>query len=105
MAEVYLSTSDGLEVYVMPSFDLVKFCDTIQKAKITYCNVVPRVILALAKEPVIDKYDLSSVRMMFSAAAPLSKDLIQTMYARLKIPIRQAYGLSEMSPAVHRQVS
>lgn len=39
--------------------------------------------------------------MLTSAAAPLSKDLVQTMYKRLRIPVIQAYGLSETSPASH----
>lgn len=41
--------------------------------------------------------------MLVSAAAPLSKDLVDLMYARLKIPVKQAFGLSETSPASHQQ--
>lgn len=98
---LHLSVYRGYEVFVMTAFEIEKFCSVVQEQRITFQNVVPRVILALAKHPIVDKYDLGSIRMMTSAAAPLSKDLTKTMYRRLKIPIVQAYGLSETSPATH----
>ena len=49
------------------------------------------------------KYDLSSVRMMNSGAAPLTRELVDTVYNRLKIPVKQGYGLSETSPTTHTQ--
>src|ERR1700744_6729790 len=42
--------------------------------------------------------------MMPSSAAPLTDDLAQMMYKRLKVPIKQGYGLSEASPGVATQV-
>jgi 4-coumarate--CoA ligase len=41
--------------------------------------------------------------MLSSGAAPLTKDLVDAVYARLKLPIKQAYGLSETSPSCHNQ--
>jgi 4-coumarate--CoA ligase len=64
---------------------------------------VPPVVLLLAKSPVVDKYDLSSLRMLNSGAAPLTGELVDAMYSRLKIPIKQGYGLSETSPTTHTQ--
>lgn len=87
----------------MPKFDIEKFCATIQKHKITFAYVVPPVILLLGKHPVVDKYDLSSLRMMSSGAAPLTQELVEAVYKRLKVPIKQGYGLSETSPTTHTQ--
>lgn len=87
----------------MPKFDLEKFCSHIQKHSITFAYVVPPIILLLGKSPVVDKYDLSTIRMMNSGAAPLTKDLVDAVYKRLKIPIKQGYGLSETSPTTHTQ--
>jgi long-subunit acyl-CoA synthetase (AMP-forming) len=42
--------------------------------------------------------------MVHSAAAPLSNNLIDMFYKRLKVPIKQAYGMSEASPAISTQV-
>src|SRR5947207_11744912 len=88
----------------MTHFDIEKFCATIQKYRITYGYVVPPVILLLAKHPVVEKYDLSSLRMLNSGAAPLTKELVDAMYRRIKVPVKQGYGLSETSPAIHTQV-
>lgn len=71
--------------------------------EITFAYVVPPVILLLAKSPVVSKYDLSSVRMMNSGAAPLTKDLVDAVHKRLQIPVKQGYGLSETSPTTHTQ--
>jgi acyl-CoA synthetase (AMP-forming)/AMP-acid ligase II len=87
----------------MSKFDLEKFCSHIQSHHITFVYVVPPVILQLGKAPVVSKYNLSSIRMMNSGAAPLTKDLVETVYSRLKIPIKQGYGLSETSPTTHTQ--
>lgn len=57
----------------------------------------------LGKSPIVDKYDFSTVRMMNSGAAPLTRDLVDAVYKRLKIPIKQGYGLSETSPTTHTQ--
>lgn len=93
----------GLELVVMPKFDLEKFCQHIQNFHITFAYVVPPVVLMLGKSPVVSKYDLSSIRMMNSGAAPLTHELVDAVYRRLKIPIKQGYGLSETSPTTHSQ--
>jgi 4-coumarate--CoA ligase len=87
----------------MPSFSLEKFCQHIQTHRITFAYVVPPVILMLGKSPIVSKYDLSSIRMLNSGAAPLTRDLVDAVYQRLKIPIKQGYGLSETSPTTHTQ--
>lgn len=68
----------GLQVVVLPKFDLEKSCRVIQDYGITYASVPPPVVLALAKHPVVAKYDLSSVKWMNSGAAPLGKDLVSS---------------------------
>ncbi|KAF2749927.1 4-coumarate-CoA ligase-like protein [Sporormia fimetaria CBS 119925] len=93
----------GLKLIVMPRFDLEDFCRFIQEYKATFSYIVPPVVLLLSKHPVVSKYDLSSIRMMNSGAAPLTKELVEALYARLKIPVKQGYGLSETSPTTHTQ--
>ena len=50
--------------------------------QITQLYVVPPVILFLAKSPLVLKYDVSSVRGVFSGAAPLSADLEREFLTR-----------------------
>jgi 4-coumarate--CoA ligase len=95
----------GIEVLVMPAFNLEVFLRTIQEHKITFIYVAPPVIVRLARDEVVNKFDLSSVKMITSGAAPLTKELVDSVYKRLKIKVNQAYGLSETSPMTHTQVS
>ena len=94
---------NGLTTVVMAQFDLEKFCAIVQEQKITFAYVAPPIVLLLGKHPVVDKYDLSTLRMLSSGAAPLTQELVETVYKRLKIPIKQGYGLSETSPTTHTQ--
>lgn len=65
--------------------------------------MVPPVVLLLAKSPIVSNYDLNSLRMISSGAAPLTRDLVAAVYSRLKVPCKQGYGLSETSPTTHMQ--
>ncbi|KAK5056546.1 hypothetical protein LTR84_012077 [Exophiala bonariae] len=95
----------GIELVVMPAFNLEVFLKAIQHHKITFVYVAPPVIVRLARDPSVDNYDLSSLKMITSGAAPLTRELVDTVHKRLKIKINQAYGLSETSPMTHTQVS
>jgi acyl-coenzyme A synthetase/AMP-(fatty) acid ligase len=93
----------GLTAVVMPRFDLKKFCEHVENYQVTFSNVVPPVVLLLAKHPIVENYDLSSLKMLMSGAAPLTKDLVESVYNRLGVRIKQGYGLTETSPTTHLQ--
>lgn len=97
--------NDGLRrggtLVTMPRFDLVQCCTLIQEERITRCYVVPPIVLALAKQPVVADFDLSSVRSFFSGAAPLGADLAAEAEARIGAPVVQGYGMTELSPVSH----
>jgi acyl-CoA synthetase (AMP-forming)/AMP-acid ligase II len=89
----------GIPTHVMPRFDLVKFCETVQNKKATYSMLVPPIILLLAKHEIISEYDLSTLRLVICGAAPLGADLSKQVKARLpKLILKQGYGLTETSP-------
>jgi acyl-coenzyme A synthetase/AMP-(fatty) acid ligase len=89
---------------VVPAFNLEVFCKTIQDHKITFVYVAPPIVVHLARSELVKKYDLTSLKMITSGAAPLTKELVDTVYKKLKIKISQAYGLTETSPMTHAQV-
>lgn len=92
----------GATVVVLPRFDLDQFLGVIQEHRITGLYVAPPIVLALAKHPAVGDYDLSSLEYIVSAAAPLDADLAAACSARLGIPpVRQAYGMTELSPGTH----
>ncbi|EHL03229.1 putative 4-coumarate--CoA ligase 1 [Glarea lozoyensis 74030] len=101
---VHQALFSGWTLVVMPKFDLEKFCAHVQNLNITFAYVVPPVVLLLGKSPVVSKYNLSSIRMMNSGAAPLTREIVDTVWNRLKIPVKQGYGLSETSPTTHTQI-
>ncbi len=93
----------GSRCVVMPKFDIEEWCRIVQDEKITFAYVVPPVVLLLSKHPAVDKYDLSSLRMMSSGAAPLTREIVEAAHKRTNLKVKQGYGLSETSPATHMQ--
>ncbi len=91
----------GATIVIMPRFDLEQFLGAIQKYRVTLSHIVPPIVLKLAKDPIIDNYDLSSLKMIFSGAAPLGADLSRECMARIGCGIRQGYGMTETSPVTH----
>lgn len=85
----------------MPKFDLVEFLRITQDHGCTYVFIAPPIAVALAKHPLIEQYDLSKVRVVFSGAAPLDTVLAETLARRLGTRVAQGYGMTEMSPVSH----
>ena len=91
----------GATIVTIPRFDLEGFLELSQKYDTTRAYLVPPIILALAKHPVVDNYDLSSLKTVMSGAAPLSGDLASAAADRLGCHVMQGYGLTETSPVTH----
>ncbi|BFZ54732.1 hypothetical protein PYCC9005_001769 [Savitreella phatthalungensis] len=87
----------GTTWIVTRKFDFPQMLGLIQKHKIMALGTVPPVVTLLAKHPLVDKFDLSSLRMIGSGAAPLGDEVIAALRKRLhpKLKIGQGYGLSE----------
>ncbi|MEU2520450.1 4-coumarate--CoA ligase family protein [Streptomyces pseudogriseolus] len=92
----------GATVVVLPRFDLEQFLAAVQNHRITALYVAPPIVLALAKHPLVAEYDLSSLKYVISAAAPLDAHLAAACARRLGLPpVGQAYGMTELSPGTH----
>jgi acyl-CoA synthetase (AMP-forming)/AMP-acid ligase II len=97
----------GGAVVTLPRFDLEDFLRTIQDQKITRAFVAPPILLALAKHPLVDNYDLSSLTSILSGAAPLDEQLALSAQDRLRkgadtgVVVGQGYGMTELSPVSH----
>jgi acyl-CoA synthetase (AMP-forming)/AMP-acid ligase II len=85
----------------MPRFDLPEFLRIIQDQKCTWVFIAPPIAVALAKHPLVDQFDLSSVKAVFSGAAPLDANLAGAVATRLNTTVRQGYGMTELSPVSH----
>jgi acyl-CoA synthetase (AMP-forming)/AMP-acid ligase II len=92
--------SRGSTLVTMPRFDLEEFLRLLQDQRITRAYVAPPIVLALAKHPLVDKYDLSELKSIFSGAAPLDASLERACTERLGCEVIQGWGLTETSPVV-----
>ena len=92
---------NGATAVTMPRFDLEEFLRLIQDYGVTRAYLVPPIVLALAKHPLIDKFDLSSLRQVFSGAAPLGAEVAAEAAERVGAEVVQGYGLTESSPITH----
>ncbi len=96
-----LALKQRATLVTMPKFDLVQFLDNIQTYKCTYLYIAPPIAVALAKHPIVDQYDISTVHTIFSGAAPLDGDTAEAAGRRLGARMMQGYGMSELSPVSH----
>lgn len=91
----------GGTVVTLPRFDLEQFLRAHEEHRVTRSFVAPPIVLALARHPLVDDFDLSSVRLMNSGAAPLKADLAAEASRRLGCEVVQGYGMTELSPVSH----
>lgn len=84
----------GVPVVILPRFTPEGFFQAIHTHKITHAFVVPPMILHLANNSLADKYDLTKLKWMRCAAAPLGRGLIKKVKSRLgdDVHITQGYG-------------
>jgi acyl-CoA synthetase (AMP-forming)/AMP-acid ligase II len=86
---------------MMGGFDLEEFLATIADHKVTVAYIAPPVAVALAKHPLVDSYDLSTLRAVLSGAAPLDEELGHAVADRIGCRVVQGYGMTELSPVSH----
>jgi len=90
----------GTTIVTMPRFDLEQSLQLAEKHRVTLVYVVPPIFIAL-RSPVVGKYDISSVRTLFSGAAPLSAGVAAEAANRFHCEVIQGYGMTEASPVTH----
>ncbi len=91
----------GATLVTLPKFDVQQFLETVEKYKVTIAYAVPPIIRTLAKHPLVSSYDLSSLRHVVSAAAPLPEALARAATERVGFALTQQYGMTETSLATH----
>ena len=91
----------GAKIITMPKFEMEDFLGLVEKHGIESGYLVPPIILGLAKHPVVDEYDLSSLKHITSGAAPLPTAVGEGCAERLGVTVKQGYGMTELSPVSH----
>lgn len=73
--------------------------EAIQRHRLTITNMPPTVVFMMLADPDIDRFDVSSLRLLFYGSAPMAPEWIKR--AMTKFPnagLQQGYGLTETSP-------
>jgi acyl-CoA synthetase (AMP-forming)/AMP-acid ligase II len=91
----------GARLVVFPRFELETFLAAVEQHRVTRLPLVPPLVLRLARDPLVDRYDHSSVRVAVSGAAPLAPELGRELAARFGCIVKQGYGMTELSPGSH----
>jgi acyl-CoA synthetase (AMP-forming)/AMP-acid ligase II len=99
LMNLYLGHGAGL--VTMPRFDLQAFLTHVQTHRAERVFIAPPVAIALAKHPLVDQFDLGSLKVIMSAAAPLGAEVGAEVERRLGCTVIQGYGMTELSPITH----
>ncbi|KAK1764039.1 hypothetical protein QBC33DRAFT_547822 [Phialemonium atrogriseum] len=92
----------GDGIIVLPKFELTQYLEAIERFKINHLLVVPPILIRmLSCKEECSKYDLSSVRLLFTGAAPAGKETVEGLL-RLhpEWHIGQGYGMTETATVV-----
>ena len=72
----------GETLVLMQRFDFEGMLKAVERYKITYMPVSPPLVVALAKSELVNKYDLSSLRLLGCGGAPLGKEVAESFHAK-----------------------
>ncbi|MEW6717990.1 MAG: long-chain fatty acid--CoA ligase [Chloroflexota bacterium] len=91
----------GTTMLVLDPRNLDDILKTIDKHHPTLYPGVPAMYVALNNHPQVDKYDLSSIKVCVSGAAPLPVEVQQRFQEITGARLVEGFGLSEASPVTH----
>ncbi|HHT9130786.1 MAG TPA: class I adenylate-forming enzyme family protein, partial [Candidatus Brocadiaceae bacterium] len=85
----------GATLVILEDFNRRRVLKTIQDEQISVLPGVPFMFSILAETSLKEDIRLSSLRLCFSAGAPLSHETFQKFLKKYGVPIRQLYGSTE----------
>ncbi|XP_045819457.1 4-coumarate--CoA ligase-like 1 [Trifolium pratense] len=88
------------KVVVMGRYDLKIFLKALITHEVTFAPIVPPIILGLVKNPIVDEFDLSKLKLqaIMTAAAPLAPEILTSFQHKFPgVVVQEAYGLTEHS--------
>ena len=92
----------GIEMVLLPRFEIDKLLDAIEARRPTFFPAVPTIFIAINNHPevIAGNRDLSSVQICISGGAALPQEVQSTFERLTGAHIVEGYGLSETAPVV-----
>jgi acyl-CoA synthetase (AMP-forming)/AMP-acid ligase II len=97
-----MGLAKGSTIITMQRFDCDELIRLIEDHGVTWLHIAPPVVLAIATTADVEGHDFSKIKLVISGAAPLDAELADRAEARIGAPIRQGYGMTELSPVSHK---
>jgi acyl-CoA synthetase (AMP-forming)/AMP-acid ligase II len=91
----------GATVITFPRFDLEPYLVAVEQWRVRRLYLAPPMVLRLARDPAVDRYDLSCVEVAVSGAAPLPAKVAAELEGRIGCYVKQGYGMTELAPGAH----
>ncbi|KAL7135672.1 hypothetical protein ABFS83_11G113700 [Erythranthe nasuta] len=88
------------KVVVMQRYELRLFLSALITHEVTFAPIVPPIILGLVKNPIVDEFDLSKLKLrsIMTAAAPLAPEILNEFEKKFPgVEVQEAYGMTEHS--------
>ncbi len=86
---------------LIPHFDVKMLLKTIHRYRPTLFPGVPTMYIALINHPDLNRYDLSSLRICVSGAAPLPLEVLKRFEELTGCRMLEGYGLTEATTGTH----
>ncbi|XP_073127508.1 4-coumarate--CoA ligase-like 1 [Henckelia pumila] len=88
------------KVVLMRRYELRTFLNALITHEVTFAPIVPPIILGLVKNPIVDEFDLSKLKLrsIMTAAAPLAPEILKEFEKKFPgVEVQEAYGMTEHS--------
>lgn len=95
----------GAKVALLDRFTPQGFCELVERESITIAAIVPAEVARLLDYSDLDKYDLSSLRLLAHATTMLPYELAVTAEKKLGCPYVQTYGAMDAGPVASSSVN
>jgi acyl-CoA synthetase (AMP-forming)/AMP-acid ligase II len=95
---VWSITKVGGVHVIIPAFLPDAVLKAIEEHKVTLSNFIPTMLNILVNHPKVNELDTSSLRLILSGGAPISKEIVRKIIKIFKCNYIQTYGLTETSP-------
>lgn len=80
------------------TFEPVAVMEAIQKEKVSCSLLVPTMINVLINHPDVEKYDFSSMKLLFYGASPIAPNVLKRAIDVFGCGFVQLYGMTEAAP-------